>query len=125
MFDRAMVSRSRALELIDMLIEALPEEIGQAKELLERREELLEEAHQQAGDIVDEAVRKAERLVDADAITAGAREQADRLKAQADGYTAERLEQLERELVRLREEVRAGIRALGTRFDPDSDEGPP
>lgn len=112
LFDRSLVSRSRALELIDMLFESFPEELELARDVLERREQVLEDARQQAGEIVDDAVRRAERLVDADSITLEAQKRADEIRSEADEYVAQRLEALEGEIVRILEEVRAGIKAV-------------
>jgi len=112
-FDRSIVSRSRALELIDILIESLPDEIDQAREIMKDAEEILEKARRQAGEIVDDAVRKAERLVDADVISVDAGKRAEELMGDADDYVARRLQDLEEELARLLSEVRAGIKAVG------------
>jgi len=115
LFDRALISRSRAIELIEMLSESLPVEVDQAKEIVEFRNKILEEAHQKAGEIVDGAVRKAEKLVGADKITIEARLAATEIKHDTDKYVGERLVQLEDELTRLLTEVRAGIRSVGER----------
>ncbi len=125
LFDKALVSRSRALELIEVLEESLPEEMDMAKDVLERQEEILEQARQQAGEIVDEAVRKAEKLVDADVITAEAREVAESIRADSDTYVGDRLVQLEVELSRILSEVRAGIRSMGVNPDKTGAEGNP
>jgi hypothetical protein len=115
LFDRAMVQRSKLLQAIGEIIESVPIEIDQANEILKGRETIIEEAKQQAGEIVDEAVRRAERLVDADAITSEARKRARELQKETDEYVMIRLEQLEDELSRLLEEARGGILALGGR----------
>jgi len=115
LFDRSMVQRSRALELIEVLLESLPEELEQARSILERQDQILEEARQQAGEIVDDAVKRAERLVDADSITRRARERSDEIMDDSDRYVAERLESLEHELNTLLSEVRAGIESMQSR----------
>ncbi|HEX9746316.1 MAG TPA: hypothetical protein VGB30_12895 [bacterium] len=113
MFDRSVISQSRALELIDMLIESLPVEIEQARDITADREKIFEAARTEAGEIIDNAVRKAEKLVDADAITEGARNRAEEILDQADDYVSDRLSGLEEELMELLKEVRAGIKRLG------------
>lgn len=113
LFDRALVSRSRILELIEMLSESLPVEMDQAREIVEFRDKILEEARQNAGENLDEAVKKAEKLVDADNITREARLAAKEIRVETDDYVSERLERLEVELTRLLVEVRAGIRSVG------------
>jgi uncharacterized protein YggE len=112
-FDRTLVSRSRALELIDLLIESMPEEIDDARRIVRDEEAVYDKARRQAGEIIDEAVRKAERLVDADAVTVEAVKRSKELMADTEDYIASRLEELEKELERLKGEVRAGIKAVG------------
>ncbi|MCX6646572.1 MAG: hypothetical protein NTY09_09465 [bacterium] len=56
LFDRALISRSRAIELIHMLSESLPVEMEQAREIVGFRDKIIEEARQKAGEIVDGAV---------------------------------------------------------------------
>lgn len=113
LFDRALVPRTRALELIEVLLESLPAEVEQAREIVGKRDEVIEDAKRQAGEIVDVAVARAEKLVDADEITVEARKRAKEVMEDSDKYVAERLLGLEEELVRLLDEVRAGIRATG------------
>ncbi|HDS30830.1 MAG TPA: hypothetical protein ENN67_07280 [Firmicutes bacterium] len=114
-FDRSVIPKSRAVELLEMLFESLPVEIEQAKEIVENREEILDDAKRQAGDIVDDAVRQAEKLVDADEITVMARRRAMEIGAEADDYVRRKLEDFEKKLEGLLEEVRTGIRSLGKR----------
>ncbi len=117
LFDRSVIQRSRALELVEMLLESLPEEMDQARGIIEQRDEFLEDAKRQAGEIFDEAVRKAERLVDADTVTDEARKHAENIRMDSDRYVVERLERLEHELVKLLDEVRAGIQSMGGQAD--------
>ena len=56
---------------------------------------------------------RAEKLVDADAVTVEAKKRAKEIMEDSDKYVAERLLALEGELERLLDEVRAGIRATG------------
>jgi vacuolar-type H+-ATPase subunit H len=113
LFDRTLVPRTRAMELIEVLLESLPAEIEQAREIVGKRDEVIEDAKRQAGEIVDEAVGKAEKLVDADVISVEARKRSKEILEDSDRYVAERLLALEEELERLLDEVRAGIRATG------------
>ncbi|MFH1675654.1 MAG: hypothetical protein ABIC40_01430 [bacterium] len=107
-FDRSCVSRMRALELLDLLYESIPEEIEQANRILSEREKIIEDAKTQAGEIVDDAAKEAERLTDADEITRKAIYRAGKIGDESDEYVLGRLEQLEKELLRITEEVRAG-----------------
>ena len=113
LFDRSLIQRSRALELIEVLRESLPEELATARSLIAKQEEAIEDAKRQAGEIIDEAVRRAEKLVDADVITTEARARADEIMQDSDAYVSERLIGLEKEISHLLDEVRAGIRAMG------------
>jgi vacuolar-type H+-ATPase subunit H len=123
-FDRSLVQRNRALEMIEMLTESLPVEVNQARDLVGRNEELIEEARRKAGEIVDEAVMRAEGLVDADNITIEAGRLSEKIREDTDQYINERLSRLEEELTRLLAEVRGGIRAVdsGRKQAPDRDD---
>jgi hypothetical protein len=110
--DRSMVKSSEAIDLIETLIAALPAEMEQAREIVQDREAIIENARHQAGEIVDAAVRKAERLVDADEITAEARRVAGGLMDETDDYVKDKLTKLEEELQKLIGEVRAGIKVV-------------
>jgi ElaB/YqjD/DUF883 family membrane-anchored ribosome-binding protein len=122
LFDRSLIQRSRALELIEVLKESLPEELATAKSLIAKQEEAIEDARRQAGEIIDEAVRRAEKLVDADIITTEAKARADELMKESDEYVSERLVGLEKEISHLLEEVRAGIRAMGGKIGKNPQE---
>lgn len=113
LFDRALVPRARALELIEVLSESLPEEVEQARSLIERQDRIIEEAERKAGGIIDDAVIRAEKLVDTDVITREAKGRAVEVKEDADNYVLGKLENLENELIELLTEVRSGIRTLG------------
>jgi vacuolar-type H+-ATPase subunit H len=113
LFDRTMIPRNRIVELIEMLDESLPVEIEQAREIVKSKEAILEEARRNGGEIIDQAVRKAEKLVDADRITIDARKVSEDIRLDAEVYVHERLTALEKELTRLLTEVRAGIRSVG------------
>ena len=114
LFDRALVSRSRMLELFDMLQESLPSELDLAAEVLSDKEKVLEKAVEEAGQVIDEAVARAEKLVDIDAITLEARKKADEIAQETDQYVMEHLTKFESELVKILNEVRAGIKSVGT-----------
>ncbi len=114
MFDKSLVPRSRALELVEVLMESLPVEIEQANTIVGTKEDILEDARRQAGNIVDDAVRKAEQLVDADEITRQALDQAEEIRVDTDKYVLEKLKWLEGELSELVGEVRGGMKAVGS-----------
>jgi len=119
LFDRALISRSRALELVEVLMESLPEELEQANSIIERQDQIIEEAERKAGGIVDDAVIRAEKLVDTDIITREAKARASEIQDDADNYVLGKLEGLEDEIAELLKEVRSGVRALGG-ASPDS-----
>jgi len=117
LFDRSIIQRSRALELVEVLSESLPEELEMARNLVARQEEAIEDARRQAGEIIDDAVRRAEKLVDADVITTEAKVRAEEIQRDSDEYVARQLLKMEEELTRTLSEVRAGIRAMGVRTE--------
>lgn len=60
-----VVPRERTLDLLDDLRETVPAELGQARELLARRDAVLAEAHEYGSRVVDEAEVRAHEIVEA------------------------------------------------------------
>jgi vacuolar-type H+-ATPase subunit H len=80
---RTAIDENAFFDILDQIRISVPQEIKQAKELLQKKEEILAEATAQAGRVVEEAKEKASRLLDDDEINAAARVQAETIKAQA------------------------------------------
>lgn len=118
-----MVDEERALELIDQMRISIPEEIEKAARVIGQRDRVLAEAHEEAARIVQENRKKAESMLDQDAVVRAAqaraesikeqaRQEAARITAEADEYVLQMLSRLEQQLVRNIGEVRNGISVL-------------
>ncbi|NLG69741.1 MAG: hypothetical protein GX496_09320 [Firmicutes bacterium] len=76
---RAVIRADEALELIERIRRALPDELRQASELLARREALLQEGQEEADRIVSKAEEYASRLVRESEVLRQAREEGEQL----------------------------------------------
>jgi F0F1-type ATP synthase membrane subunit b/b' len=78
-----LVNEQDAIEMMDALREALPEQISQADELIRQREDFIGKARQQADEIVNQARREREQLINTAAIRQEAERQVNELREQA------------------------------------------
>jgi cell division septum initiation protein DivIVA len=104
-----MIDEERALELIDQMRISIPEEIDKAQRIMNQRDRLLAQANEEAARVVDLAHEKTATLVDRDAVTQAAKNQATNISSDADTYVLEVLDELESQLVRTLTVVRNGI----------------
>lgn len=118
-----MIDEERALELIDQMRISIPEEIEKAQRVLQQRERVLAEAHEEAGRLLEQHRQKAEQLIDehaqvqaanarAESILEQARRESERITSEADAYVTEMLERLQGQLQRNMDEVRNGLAVL-------------
>jgi len=129
-----VVNEDEVLELIDRTRLALPDELTQARHLLEDQRRVLIDADQEAERILTRAETEAARLVDeaharagvmvgdheiaeqarlhAATVLADAEERAARTCAEADAYARDVMVRLEDQLMRAATTVRKGIEAL-------------
>lgn len=139
MTGRSMVDAERLLELVDQMRLALPRNLHEAREVLERREqivnqtmldarrirataegdaralveesELMKSAKRRADEIIEEAGHKAERIISV------SQQEARRRQEGADAYCREILDKAEEQLNAVLESVRAGQRVLNPMTD--------
>lgn len=115
-----MIDEERALELIDQMRISIPEEIEKSQRILQQRERILSESHEEAARIVQQNRLKAEQMLEqdesvqkaharAEQIKEQARLEAARITGEADQYVMHVLSRLEQLLVRDLSEVRNGI----------------
>lgn len=78
------MDRDAALDLIDQLRVAVPEEVRHAKRINQESERILEKAHEEAQEIVARAQEQAALLIDERGLTEAAQEQSRRIIAQAE-----------------------------------------
>ena len=110
--NNCMVDREEMLVLLRLVREALPEELRQAKWLLEQNRQLIAEARKEYDAIVSDAKEQMTRMIDEHEITIQARNQADQLiddanqssrqiRASAINYTKDMLTELEDQLTEM------------------------
>jgi len=149
---RRAISYDAFFRVTEEIKRALPEEVAQARAIMEQRDRVLAEAATQAREIIDKAseqslaslenarrqlesmvsdeevVRRAEARA-VEIIEAAGRE-GDQIRAEADQYAADLLDRLSAFIVRMHDSVTEGRRALSERMAPpaapvaDSQPGP-
>src|SRR5215207_3918998 len=118
-----MVDEDRMLDIIDQMRIAIPEEVKKAQQLLGQRDRVLAQAQEEANRTLEIARQKADQLVAKDMIAAEAqrraeqflvqaRSEAEGIRAEADDYVMDSLNQLQDELERIANQVRNGIRTV-------------
>ncbi len=118
-----MVDEDRMLDIIDQMRIAIPEEVKKAQQLLGQRDRVLAQAQEEANRTLEIARQKADQLVAKDMIAAEAqrraehflvqaRSEAEGIRAEADDYVMDSLNQLQAELERISNQVRNGIRTV-------------
>lgn len=133
MTDKVMVDEREALDVLDLMRTAIPEEIKQSRRLNQDRDRLIAEAQANANRLVAQAEEKLNVLVSDETIVQHAQNRAgqieddafaraEEIRNGADQYAHGVLEQLEGRLDRLVTEVRNGIRALTPSFESESDD---
>ena len=78
-----LVNEQDAVELLDAVRDTLPAQVGQADQLLQKRDEFIATAQKQAEEIVQKAQQQREQLVNAAAIRQEAERQVNELREQA------------------------------------------
>jgi hypothetical protein len=121
-----VVDQAAALDLIDELRHAVPEEIQSARRINAEGERILERAQQESERIVAKAQEQAAFLIDERGLTetaeaegrqivAQASAEADDVRRGSDEYAAEVLVNLEGEVVKALQSIRRGIELLNER----------
>ena len=115
-----MIDEERALELIDQMRISIPEEIEKAARVLAQRDRILAQANEEAARVVQIARERGDQLIDREAtvqaaqnraanIIEAARQEAEGITGDADGYVLDSLSKLEQDLIKLLTVVRNGI----------------
>jgi len=116
---RVLVDEDRLLDMLDRIRTTLPEEIRQAKWILQEREKVLSETKKEAGRIMEDVQKQMERRVDESEIARLAKEKAEEtveraeniareIKQGAREYADELLNDLEKKIEKLMLEIRDG-----------------
>lgn len=127
MTNSVVVDQVAALDLIDQLRVAVPEEIRQAKRINEETSRLVERAQEEAERILARAQEQAAFLIEERELTRAAElrsqqivedgeAEAEEIRQGADAYAASVLVKLEGECVRALQSIRRGLAALDERY---------
>ncbi len=119
-FSRVLLDEQEILEIIDQMRLSLPNEINQARRVLQERDQIISQAQSEAEKIVLMARDKADYMLNdngllqeakvyAERILADAREESETLRTEANAYAAEMLTHLEDVLDKNLAQVRRGI----------------
>jgi cell division septum initiation protein DivIVA len=120
---KVSVDEREALDVLDLMRTAIPDEIKQARRVTQDREKILAQAQTESSRLVTQAQERAERLIAdqnvhvsaeqrAQEVLARARGEAEEMRRGADDYAADMLNRLEIELNRIEASVRSAINAL-------------
>jgi vacuolar-type H+-ATPase subunit H len=130
-----IIDQARALDLLDQLRVAVPEEVRAAKRINEETERIVERAQEEAERILARAQEQAAFLIEereltraaelksAEIIGEGQRE-ADEIRRGADEYAQSVLVRLEGECIRALQSIKRGLALLDERHGPDNGHGP-
>ncbi len=119
----AVVDKNECLQIIDQMQVAIPQQIAEARRILEEREEIIARAQQEAHMIRERAQEEAESLVDerglveeararAAAIDEEAVRNAEKVTRGADEYAIRVLGEMEDQLIALQSTIRNGLEVL-------------
>ncbi len=121
--DKVMVDEREALDVLDLMRTAIPEEIKQSRRINQDRERLIAEAQADANRLLAQAEERLDAIISDDAVVRAADERAaeieqeayghaEEIRQGADRYAYEVLQQLDTRIDRIRNEVRNGLQAL-------------
>lgn len=124
-FGNRLINEEIARSQLLQIRETIPDEIRRAREILQKREAVLEQAKREAELVVAKAREDVEHTVIDHRIVKDARQQAQhivqraeqdatRLRSDADEYVFDALSQLQEELTRILQVVENGLRRLET-----------
>jgi vacuolar-type H+-ATPase subunit H len=122
-----MVDEDEFLRLIDQMRVSMPQEIKQAQQIYQERDQIISQAQEkgdhiislardQAGQLVGEHEVLRRALAEREEILAKATAEAETVRAQADGYAVEVLQELAEKLEYYQKTVRNGIDLLSDRL---------
>ncbi len=120
---KVMVDEERMLDLIDQMRLAIPEEIKKSQQIINQKERIIAQAHEEANRTIELSKEQCQKLVERDEIVQKAnvmaeeiirraREENKQIKQEADFYAVDSLEHLEIELTKILAQVRNGIQTL-------------
>lgn len=128
MTEKVMIDEREALDVLDLMRTAIPEEIKQSRRVNQDREKLIAEAQSDANRVVAQAEEKLNLLVSDEAVVQAAEDRAAQVEQEAyaraeevrngaDQYAYDVLQALDDRLSRMTGEVRNGMNALGPVYE--------
>ncbi len=110
---RLMIDEERILDVIDRMRIALPEELKRARRVIQEQERMLAEAQSRVQQVLEE--RGLTEAIEAERVRLlqQAEGEAAQVRAGADEYARQVLEELDERLIKLTTSVRNGLSALG------------
>lgn len=129
-----IIDQARALDLLDQLRVAVPEEVRQAKRINEETERIVERAQEEAERILARAQEQAAFLIEERELTRAAelkskeiiadgQREADEIRRGADEYAASVLVKLEGVLIRELQSIKHGLAMLDERYVDEQGNG--
>lgn len=109
---RLMVDEERILDVIDRMRVAVPEELKQARRIIQEQDRLLAEAQARVQQVLEERGLLAAIEEERQRLLQQAEEEAAQVRAGADEYARQVLEELQERLEKLLTSVRNGLSAL-------------
>jgi hypothetical protein len=109
---RLMVDEERVLDVIDRMRVAVPEEVKQARRVVQEQERLLEEAQLRVQQALDEQGLLSAIESERERLLLLASQEAADVRAGADEYAREVLQELDDRLIQLLNSVRSGLESL-------------
>jgi cell division septum initiation protein DivIVA len=121
--NQIMVREAEILAILDQMRAAVPEEVKQARRLLQEKERILAQAQAEAASILAKAREESERVMDREGLLRQAEErseelvrlaeeQAQQLKSEANAYVAETLRSLHEHLTAIETEISRTILSI-------------
>ncbi len=115
---RLLIDEDRVLDIIDRMRVAVPEELRQARRIISEQERLISEAQERVQQVLQEqgllAAIEAERA----RLLEQAEREARSVRAGADEYARQVLEELEQRLLKVITSVQNGLQELGAAREP-------
>ncbi|HHW44357.1 MAG TPA: ATPase [Desulfotomaculum sp.] len=125
---RVLVDEDRLLDYLDRIRTTLPEEIRQARWVIQEREKVLSDTRKEAGRLLEDAQKQLEKRAEESEVVRHARAMADEIMGKAEQvareikkgareYADEILEGLEKKLEQILSQIRSGraeLQGLGT-----------
>jgi hypothetical protein len=110
---RLLVDEDRILDVIDRMRVSLPEELKRARRVIQDQERLIAEAQARVQHVLEERGLTEAINVERQRLIQHAEQEAAQIRAGADEYARQVLEELEERLAKLSTSVRNGLSALG------------